>query len=304
VEAQQATAKVAFIAFSHLPVYEASFDSRLRGLGWDEGRNLLIERHYMRTGQPLAELAVETIKRVPDVIVVPSAGIATAFRIETRSVPIVVIAAGELVAAGLADSLARPGGNVTGTQIVQRDLMGKRLQLLKEALPWLTRVAALQEAATVPAKMRAEIRTAFEAPARELRMDPLWYESSTVADFDDRFRRMAAKQAHAVIVVGSPFMLQNAKHLAGLAAKYHIPATYETKDFVDAGGLMSLGVDFVEVFARAAAFVDKILRGAKPAFLPIEQPTKFAFAVNLKTAKALDLTIPPSLLARADQVIE
>jgi ABC-type uncharacterized transport system substrate-binding protein len=123
VEAQQAPAKVAFIVFSHLPLYEASFDSRLRGLGWDEGRNLRIERHYIRTGQALAELAVVTIKRAPDVIVVPSAGIATAFRLETRTVPIVVIAAGELVAAGLADSLARPGGNVTGTQIVQRDLM-------------------------------------------------------------------------------------------------------------------------------------------------------------------------------------
>ena len=161
----QAKPKVLFVAVSRLPKYEASFDSTLHSLGWEEGSNVLIERYYIR-----AEVAAWAVRRVPEVIVVPSAGIATAVRRETTSIFIVVIAAGELVGAGLAEKLARPGGNVTGTQIIQRDLMGKRLELLKELLPRLTRVAAVQEAATVPAKMRAEGRIAFEAPARALRI--------------------------------------------------------------------------------------------------------------------------------------
>jgi putative ABC transport system substrate-binding protein len=302
--AQQAKAKLVFVAFSRLPAYEASFDSTLRGLGWEEGRNLLMERHYIRSATPLSEVAVEAVRRAPDVIVVPSAGIATAVRLETTSIPIVVLAAGELVGAGLAETLARPGGNVTGTQIVQRDLMGKRLQLLNEALPQLTRIAALQETTTVLSAMRADNRKAFESAARALQLAPLWYEVPGVGDLEDRFRTMARQQAHAVIVIGSPFMLQNARLLTQLAAKYHIPATYETKDFVHADGLMSYGVDFVDVFARGAAFVDKILRGAKPGLLPIEQPTKFEFSINLKTAKALGLTIPQSVLLRADEVIQ
>jgi putative tryptophan/tyrosine transport system substrate-binding protein len=152
--------------------------------------------------------------------------------------------------------------------------------------------------------MRADGRIAFEAPARALRIEPIWYEPPSVEEFDDCFRTIADRKTDAVIVLGSPFMLLHAKLLAELAAKYRVPATYETKDWVQVGGRMSLGVDFVEIFARAAAYVDKVLRGARPAVLPIEQPRKFEFAVNLKTAKALGLTIPPSLLARADQVIE
>jgi putative ABC transport system substrate-binding protein len=145
----QAKPNVLFVAVSRLPEYEASFDSTLRSLGWEEGGNVLIERYYIRSGQPPSEVAAWAVRRVPEVIVVPSAGIANAVRRETTSIPIVVIAAGELVGTGLAENLARPGGNVTGTQIIQRDLMGKRLELLKELLPRLTRVAAVQEAATV-----------------------------------------------------------------------------------------------------------------------------------------------------------
>jgi ABC-type uncharacterized transport system substrate-binding protein len=302
-EGQQAKPKVVFVAFSRLPLYEASFDSALRSFGWEEGRDLHVERQYIRSGQPLLEVAVEAVRRAPAVIVVPSAGMATAVKRETTSIPIVVVAAGDLVKPGLAASLARPGGNVTGTHIVQLDLMGKRLQLLKETLPGLMRVAALGEAVTVPPAMRADLRKAFEGSARELRIEPLWYEVNGVADLDDCFRAMAGK-AHAVIVLGTPFMFENSSLLAELAAKNRIPATYEANHFVHAGGLMSYGTDFADVFARAASFVDKILRGANPALLPIQQPTTFQFAVNLKTAKALGLTIPPSLLQRADEVIE
>jgi putative tryptophan/tyrosine transport system substrate-binding protein len=301
--AQEAKRRVAFLAFNPLPAYEASFNNTLRRLGWEEGRNLVVERRYIHGGAPLPDVAAELVRQTPDVIVSPSAGITTVVRRETTTIPIVVLAAGELVGAGLAESLARPGGNVTGTQIVQRDLMGKRLQLLREALPRLKRVAALQDSATVPPAMRVDSRKAFEGPARALQMEPLWYEVQSVGELDDRFRTMA-QEAHAVIVLGSPFTFQNARLIAEVSARYRIPATYEAKDFVQAGGLMPYGVDFDDLFVRGAVFVDKILRGAKPGLLPIEQPTKFEFVINLKTAKALGLTIPPSLLARADQVIE
>jgi ABC-type uncharacterized transport system substrate-binding protein len=304
LEAQEAKAKVVFVAFNRLPAYEASFDSTLRSLGWEEGRNVLIDRHYMKSGQPLSEVAVAAVQHAPDVIVVPSAGIAAAVRRETTSIPIVVIAAGELVGVGLAESLARPGGNVTGTQIVQRDLMAKRLQLVKTALPRLTRAAALQETATTTPAMRDGNRKAFEGAARALGLKPQWTEVSGVSDLDERFKQMSAQQAHAVMVIGSPFMVANARLLAELAAKYRLPAIYDSKEFVHASGLMSYGIDFVDIFARAAAFVDKILRGAKPGLLPIEQPTRFELIVNLKTAKALGLTIPQSVLLRADEVIQ
>src|SRR5262252_1158911 len=302
-EAQETKRKIAFLAVSPLP-YESSFNSMLRQLGWEEGRIVVIERRYTPPGSQVSEVADALVRLAPDVIVAPSAGTAIAVRGITTTIPIVVLAAGDLVGTGLAESLARPGGNVTGTQVVQRELMGKRIQLLKEALPRLTRMAYLAETVTVPAPYRADSRRAFESPARALQVEPLWYEANGVSEFEDRFRTMATHQVHAVIVGGSPFTFQHMRLLTELAAKYRIPATYEAKDFVQAGGLMSYGVDFTALFARGAVFVDRILRGARPALLPIEQPTKFEFVINLKTAKALGLTIPPSLLARADQVIE
>ena len=302
-EAQESKRKIAFLAVSLLP-YESSFNRMLRQLGWEEGRNVVIERRYTPPGSPVSEAADALVRLAPDVIVAPSAGTAIAVRGITTTIPIVVLAAGDLVGTGLAESLARPGGNVTGTQVVQRELMGKRIQLLKEALPRLTRMAYLAESVTVPAPYRADSRRAFESPARALQVEPLRYETNGVSEFEDRFRTMATRQGHAVIVGGSPFTFQHMQLLTELAAKYQIPATYEAKDFVQAGGLMSYGVNFTDLFARGAIFVDRILRGARPALLPIEQPTKFELAINLKTARALGVTIPPSVLGRADQVIE
>jgi putative ABC transport system substrate-binding protein len=303
LEAQEAKRKIAFLAVSPLP-YESSFNSMLRQLGWEEGRNVVIVRRYTPPGSPVSEAADALVSLAPDVIVAPSAGTAIAVRGITTTIPIVVLAAGDLVGTGLAESLARPGGNVTGMQVVQRELMGKRIQLLKEALPRLTRMAYLAETVTVPAPYRADSRRAFESPARALQVEPLWYEANGVSEFEDRFRTMATHQVHAVVVGGSPFTFQHMRLLTELAAKYQIPATYEAKDFVQAGGLMSYGVDFTDLFARGAVFVDKILRGARPALLPIEQPTKFELIINLKTAKALGLTIPPSVLGRADELIQ
>jgi ABC-type uncharacterized transport system substrate-binding protein len=304
VTAQGVKPRVAFLAFSPLPVIEAPFNSELRRLGWEEGRNLVIARRYTQAGPPLADVAVELVRLTPDVIVVPNAGMAIAVRRETTSIPIVALAAGELVGSGLAQSLARPGGNVTGTQIVQRDLMGKRLQLLKDALGRPTRMAHLFDTTTTAPRSRSDLRRLFETQARGLQMEPLWHEVRDASEFESGFKTLAAHQVQAVMVGGSPLIFEHARQLTELAAKYHMPATYDARVFVEAGGLMAYGVDLVQVMVRGAAFVDKILRGAKPAVLPIEQPTRFQFVINQKAAKAIGITIPPAMLAQADEVIE
>jgi len=304
LEAQPAKPKVVFLAFSPLPAFEASFNSALRRLGWEDGRNIIVERRYTQSGPPLSEVVVEVVRQAPDVIVAPNAGFAIALRRETTTIPIVVLVAGELVAAGLAESLARPGGNVTGTQVIQREIMGKRLEWLKEALGRLDRVAHITDTLTSAPGYRADHRRQFETLTQALHIQPSWYEVTDLIEFENGFKQMAAQQAQAVIVGGSPFMFQNARSVTDVAAKYRVPATWEAREFVRAGGLMAYGVDFEYVFARGATFVDKILRGTKPAVLPIEQSTKFELAINLKAAKALGLTIPPSVLARADEVIQ
>ena len=253
-EAQQAgkTPKVGFLAYEPL-TYEASFNSALRRLGWVEGRNLVVERRYTQSPPRLSELAAELVRLAPDVIVASNAGLGRIVRRETSSIPIVVLVAGDLVAAGLVESLARPGGNVTGTQIVQRDLIGKRLQLLKEAVANLTRVAALSDVVTAGVVLVQENRKQFEAMPRMLDMEPLWYHVSDVGELEDRFRTMARQQTQGLIVLGSPFTFANARLLTKLAARYRIPATYEAKVFVVGGGLMSYGVDFDDAFARGTS---------------------------------------------------
>lgn len=303
-EAQQAERRIALVVLTSLPVHKAAFERKLNDLGWPIGQRLAIDRHRLNAARSISELAVEVVRQAPDVIVVPSAGIATAIRQQTTSIPIVVIAAGDLVSTGLADSLARPGGNVTGTQIAQRDLFAKRLQLLREILPRLTRVAALQESTTIPAAMRSDTRRTFEHAARAATVTPLWFELPTIRDIDERLRTMVADRAHALLVVGSPFILEHAVVVAETVARHRMPTSFDAKEFVEAGGVMSYGVDFVPLFERAAAFVDKILRGASPASLPIEEPTKFELAINIKAARSLSLTIPRSLLLQADQMIE
>jgi putative ABC transport system substrate-binding protein len=182
--------------------------------------------------------------------------------------------------------------------------MGKRLQLLKDTLVRPTRMAHLFDTVTTAPRSRSDLRRLFETSARGLHMEPLWHEVHDASELESGFRALSAQQTHAVVVGGSPLMFQHVRRLAELAVKYHMPATYEARAFVEAGGLMAYGVDLEEVFARGAVFVDKILRGAKPAVLPIEQPTKFEFVINLKAAKAIGITIPPSVLGRADEVIQ
>ena len=302
-EAQDAgkTPRVGFLAFGPHPL-ETLFNNALHQLGWEDGRNLVIERRYTQSPDMLSRLAAELVQLAPQVIVASNAGLASIVRRETTSIPIVVIAAGDLIAPGLAESLARPGRHVTGMQIVDPERIGKRLQLLTEIVTKLTRVAALSDLATVSAK--TPVREWFEAPARELKIQLLLYEPHDVGDLEDQFKAMIRQQVQAVTVGGTPFTFANARLLTELAARYRIPAVYTAKEFAVVGGLLSYGVDFADVFARGAIYVDKILRGTNPADIPVEQPTKFDLMINLPTARALGLEIPPTLLARADEIIE
>jgi ABC-type uncharacterized transport system substrate-binding protein len=297
-----------YVSFTDLPKLDAAFNTSLRQLGWEEGRNVVIERRNTQSGATLDAICAELAKLAPDVVVVPNAGIAVRMRRETTTIPIVVLVAGDLVAPGLVETLARPSKNVTGTQIVQLDLIGRRLQLLKELLGNPTRVAGLYDRLTTPPSPAFwdDVRQRYSTLARDLRMQlVLFLEVNDVNALEDRFKTMAAQHVQAVLVWGSPFTFTHAATLTALAARYRIAGSYEASDpFVVGGGLMAYGIDFEAAFARGAVFVDKILRGAKPAELPVEQPTKFKLSFNLKTAKALGLTIPPAVLARADEVIQ
>jgi len=278
----------------------------LKDLGWIEGHNITFE---LRSGgsERLADFAADLVRVPADIIVVPSAGVATIVRRATRTIPIVVLAAGVLEGSGLVASLTKPGGNVTGTQIFSPELIGKRLELLRAALPTtLTRVGVLSESVPAPELVQAakKYREETDTAGRALRLELAYVTVRRAEEFDTRFTELVARRAQALLVYGTPFMFENRTRLAALALLHRLPSIFEQRAYVDAGGFMSYGVDVAQIFRRGAVFIDKILKGARPADLPIEQPTKFELVINLKTAKALGLTIPPSVLHRADQVIE
>jgi len=278
------------------------FDEAMRRLGWVEGRNLTVERRV--TGddpERRKTAAAELIAVNPDVIV--AAGIIDALPVhaQTRTIPIVVIAGGDLVEVGLADTLARPGGNVTGELILAGELDGKRLELLRELVPAATRISFLSYAGNPRSIPRA---TAIEALARPLGMRVTARGLSGAWELETAFATSAADHDQAMMVQLSPLTHENLPRVVALAAQYRLPVIYEFREFVEGGGLLSYGQVWRENFERAAVLVDKILKGAKPADLPVEQPTRFELVLNLKTAAALGLTIPPSILARADEVIE
>jgi putative ABC transport system substrate-binding protein len=242
-----------------------------------------------------------------DVLFVGSAGLAKILQMETKTIPIVVgRAEGDLVAAGLVNSLARPGGNITGSQLLSDELVAKRLELLKALVPNLSRVALLREDVTTSAipgiPARYDQQAADAARALGLEVQPYVVRGSK--DLAAAFREMVKNQVRAAVVASSTFMFVHRQAIVGLAITHQIATVYELQGFVETGGLMSYGVDVPEMERRAASYVNRILRGARPADLPIEQPTKFDLVVNLKTAKAIGLTVPRSLLIQADQVIE
>ncbi len=308
-EAQQA-AKVPRIGYlapnlAAGPLGREAFRQGLRDLGYVEGRNLVIEyRDADGKFERLPALAAELVALKVDIIVAPNTvGVLAAMQ-ATRTLPIVFAAVGDPVASGVVTSLARPGGNVTGTSVLAPELVGKGLELLTQAVPGVSRVAVLRQPGAVGERMDKDMVKRAEVAGRALGVRLQFVEARGPADFDRAFSDMTSARAGALTVLGSTMFGSETRRLVDLAAKTRLPAVYPWREFVDAGGLMSYGANIVDNYRRAATYVDKILKGAKPADLPVEQPTKFELVINLKTAKALGLTIPPSLLGRADEVIQ
>jgi len=307
-EAQQAD-KVARIGWlgndpvSSAPLREA-FRQGLRDLGYVEGRNVVIEyRDAEGKLERLPALAAELVALRVDVIVAGNTGLARAAKQATRTLPIVLVA-GDPVMSGLVTSLAQPGGNVTGlASSAAPDIVGKWMELLKQAVPGVSRVAVLWQPG-VQGQQNKDMLKRAEVAGQALGVRLQFVEARGPADIDRAFSDMTRAHAGALTVLLSNMFVVERRRLVDLAAKNRLPVMYQAREFVDAGGLMAYGPNFADIFRRAATYVDKILRGAKPADLPVEQPTKFELVINLKTAKALGLTIPPSLLQRADQVIE
>jgi putative tryptophan/tyrosine transport system substrate-binding protein len=306
-EAQQ-QAKVAKIGW--LGVRSASgqapgtemFRREFRALGYVEGKNIAFE-YRDAEGKPnrLPAVADELVRLKVDVIVTASTISALAAKNATRTIPIVFYSAGDPIATGLVDSLARPGGNITGFTVISALLAGKRLELLKETIPKLSRVAVLWNPQDPgPAQQWKE----SQIPARELSLQLHSMEVSNVDKYEDAFTEATKARSAALAVTLHTLANTNQKRIADLAARNRLPAIYPRGDYVESGGLMSYGADQVEPYRRAASMVDKILKGAKPADLPVEQPTKFELVINFKTAKALGLTIPPVVMMRAEKVIK
>jgi len=281
-----------------------AFRQGLRELGWVEGQNIVIEYRWAEGRvDRLPGFAEELVRLKVDVIAASPTPAALAARNATRTIPIVGMSLTEPVAVGLVASLARPGGNVTGvTYGVDTDIFGKQLGLLKEAIPKVRRVAVLWNPGNSPAQPL--IMSSVKAAAQSLGLQLQLLEAREPGEFDGAFAAMARERAGALLLPGDPMHFLHRARLADLALKGRLPSMSTQWQWVEAGGLMSYGPSLPDLYRRAATYVDKVLKGAKPADLPIEQPTKFELVINLKTAKALGLTIPPSLLQRADEVIQ
>jgi putative ABC transport system substrate-binding protein len=308
-EAQQAAkiARIGYLATSLAvsPVPVEAFRQGLRDLGYLEGRNVVIEyRDAEGKVERFPALAAELVGLRVDVIVAPGTPAALAAKQATRTLPIVFPVAVDPVQSGLVTSLARPGGNVTGLSALIPELVGKCLEQLKQAVPGVSRVAVLWQPGGIDERTEKDRMKRAEVAGRALGVRLQFVEARDPADIDRAFSDMTRARAGALTVLTSVMFVNERRRLVDLAAKKRLPAVYAQREFVDAGGLMAYGPNVADLFRRAATYVDKILKGAKPADLPVEQPTKFELVINLKTAKALGLTIPPSLLGRADEVIQ
>ena len=305
--AQQPASRIFRIGFvglttaDSLPKRPEAFRAGLRDLGYQEGRNVVIDfrwadGHYER----LPALFSELVRLNVDVIVTHGTPGGLAAKQATTTVPIVFATAGDAVASGLVASLARPGGNMTGTTYFIPELSAKQLELLKETIPSLTDVAILLNPAN---PMNEPVVPAMKRTAQSLKLELHQFGASGPAEFDGAFAAMATKRVGALVVIDDATLIANAPIIAKLALGQRLPAS-GWPDFATAGGLMAYGVNYVELFRRAATLVDKILKGTKPSDIPVERATKFDTVVNIKTAKALGIDIPTSLLLRADEVIE
>jgi putative ABC transport system substrate-binding protein len=278
-----------------------AFQQGLRELGWVEGQNIVIEYRWAEgRAERLADLASELVSLKVDVIVAATTPAISRAKQATGTIPIVMAVAVDPVATGFVASIARPGGNITGLSMMATDLVWKQMQLLKELIPKISRVALLWNPAN--ASNAPQLRQAQDA-ARALgaRLQPL--EARGPSEIDSGFAAMTRERAGAVIVLADATFADHRTRIADLAAKSHLPAVYGLTDHAKAGGLMAYGANVADMYRRAATYVDKILKGAKPAELPVEQPTRFELVINLRTAKALGLTIPQSILYRTDELI-
>lgn len=276
---------------------------RLRDLGYTEGKNLVFD-YRSAEGRPerLATLAAELLQLGPDVIIAGGGTLtAQAAKQATRTVPVVMAGVGDAIASGLVATLARPGGNVTGLSALAPDISGKRLEFLRDAMPTVNQVAVLANPIT---PFTAQALKVIADTARALPVQIHAVEMTAPDQLDRAFEAVLKAKPGALLVLEDPLTFGLRTQIAGLAAQHRLPSVFGFREYVEVGGLMSYGTDSAHLFSRAAVYVDKILKGVKPSELPVEQPTKFELVINLKTAKALGLTIPTSLLARADEVIE
>ena len=278
-----------------------AFRQRLYELGYVEGKNIFIEYRYAE-GKPgrLPNLAGELVHLNVDVMVTVGGSSVIAAKKASSKIPIIFAGSGDPVGSGFVSSLARPGGNITGLSTMAPDLNSKRLELLKEAFPKVARVALLWEGFS----RGNQTLTETEAAAKALGVKLLSLEVRRIGDLDSAFTRAKREGAQALITVAGPLVNTQQRQVLDFAAKNRLPAMYPTSELVEAGGLMSYAANDADLWRRAADFVDKILKGAKPADVPVEQPTKFELVINLKTAKQIGLTIPQRVLARADRVIK
>ena len=302
VEAQQPgkVHRIGYLTRAGSPHAAPAFVQGLRDLGYIEGKNILVEYRYQE-GKPdrRDNLVTELVQLKVDVLVLGSLPAIRAAKQATKTIPIVMVTTQDPVATGLVDSLARPGGNITGLTRLTRELSGKRLELLKEVVPGISRVGALMSTG----QSRDDFKW-YEAQARALKIQLQLLEvRAPNPDFNAAFQAAAKGHANALITIRGSVLIRYTKRIADLAIKNRLPSMHEESEFVGAGGLMSYSASDAESFRRAATYVDKILKGAKPADLPVEQPTNFDLVINLKTAKLIGLTIPPNVLVRADKVI-
>ena len=279
-----------------------AFRQELKALGYFQGQNVLLEARYAEGKlDRLPHLATELVQLKVDVIVVASGVAIRAVQQATTTIPVVMAVSSDPVADGIVASLARPGGNITGLSMLALELSGKRLQLLKEAVAKASRVAVMWNPAYTG--MEARYRVVQEG-APQVGVTVRSLEVREPRDFETAFATMTRERPDALLLLVDPVTLENSRRIVDFAAAKRLPAIYEVREFVDAGGLMSYGPSLTGMWKRAATYVDKILKGAKPADLPVEQPTRFELVINLKTAKALGLIIPPSVLIRADHLIQ
>jgi putative ABC transport system substrate-binding protein len=279
-----------------------AFRQGLRELGYVEGQNITLEYRWADGKfERLPDLAADLVRLKVDVIVAAVTQASLAAKQAASAIPIVMVGVSDPVGTGLVISLARPGANITGTSSMTAEVVGKQLELLKETVPKISRVAALWNPANPI--FQAIQRKETEVAARALGMQLRILEARGPDEIDRAFAAMAKEHTKALLVLGDPVFISHRKRIADLAANGHLPAVSGTREFVDAGGLMAYGPSFSDMYRRAAYYVDRILKGTKPADLPVEQPTKFELIINLKTAKQIGLTIPPNVLARADKVI-